>query len=211
MKLAIFGATGLVGNELVAQAAARGHTMRILSRSDIPKDKLPAGAELIRGDYFNAEDVHATVIGADAVLSTIGPPQHNKTDLKPADYGQAMEQLIAQMQATGVARIINIASTGTRLGDEPYGLGRRLIRFLLKFIAPVVIPCKEQELEALVRSDRIWTTIRPPLIKSGIGGVLKASDQTPQGSRIDTGLLVGFMLDQLDARDWENRAPFVGS
>ena len=211
MKLAVFGATGLLGRELVRQAAARGHAMRILSRREIGGDTLPEEAVVVRGDYMDPDAVRRTLEGVDAVLSTIGPPPNRKTELTPEDFGRAMDRLIAAMRAAGVSRIINVASTATRFGREPYGWGRRLLRLLLRSVAPVVIPGKELELAALARSDRAWTTVRPPLIKTGIGGSLRADDQDPQGMRVDTALLAAFMLDQLDDDTWVRRAPFVGS
>jgi NADPH-dependent 2,4-dienoyl-CoA reductase/sulfur reductase-like enzyme len=58
---------------------------------------------------------------------------------------------------------------GTRFGPEPYRLGRRLLRVLIKLAAPVVIPAKEAELRVFAGSDLNWTTVRPPPITSGRG------------------------------------------
>jgi len=208
-RLAILGATGPLGRELVAQAHGRGYQLRILSRRDI--HDLPEGVKVIRGDYFDAAALRNVLKGADAVLSCIGPPQHRKTTFSAQEYGAAMAQLVSAMQVQGITRIVNIASTATRLNDEPYGIGRRLLRLILKFIAPVVIPGKEAELRVLAASDRDWTTIRPPLIKVGAGGVLRASDQSPQGMKVDQAFLAGFLLDALEDEAWNRKAPFVAS
>lgn len=208
-RLAILGATGPLGRELVAQAYGRGYQLRVLSRREI--HDLPEGVEVIRGDYFDAAALRDVLEGADAVLSCIGPPQHRKTTFSAQEYGAAMAQLVTEMQARGIRRIVNIASTATRFGDEPYGIGRRLLRRMLKFIAPVVIPGKEAELRVLAASDRDWTTIRPPLIKAGAGGVLRVSDEKPQGMKVDQALLAGFMLDGLEDEAWIGKAPFVAS
>jgi uncharacterized protein YbjT (DUF2867 family) len=211
MRLAIFGATGPLGQELVKQAGARGHEMRLLSRRDIPGGDVPAGATVIRGDYFAPVSLRETLRGVDAVLSTIGPPQHRKTALTPDDFAKGMRQLVQEMQAANLTRLINVASTGTRLGSEPYGIWRRLFRGLLRFIAPVVIPGKEAELRVLSQSGLRWTTIRPPILKPGRGGTVRASATAPQGIMIDTSVLAGFMLDQLRDETWVGKAPFVGS
>lgn len=211
MKLAILGATGALGKVLVQQAIKRGHNIRILCRNDIQANSIPASVEVVKGDYFDAESLRETLMGVDVVLSTIGPPQHNKTSLKPADFERGMRQLTLEMHKEGVKRIINVASTGTRFGAEHYGLWRRVFRVLLRFIAPIVIPGKELELKVLAESDLNWTTVRPPLIQAGIGGSLYVDDQTPQGMRVDTESLANFMLDQINRSDWIHRAPFVSS
>ena len=211
MKLAIFGATGLTGRELVKEAAIRGHRLRILARRDIPSEDLPDGIELIKGDYLDSTARRETLKGVFALLSTVGPPPTRKTDLKPEDYGQAMEQLTAEMKQEGISRFINVASTGTRLGSEPYPLERKLFRLMFNFLVPIVIPGKELELKILSKSDLDWTTVRPPYIRLGVGGTLRADDKKDQGRKVDATLLARFMLDQLDSKTWVKRAPFVGS
>lgn len=211
MKLAIFGGTGLTGKELVKEAGKRGYAIRMLSRRDIDAGSLPEGTEVVRGDYLDPAARQETLRGADALLSTVGPPPTRKTDLTPEDYGRAMEQLIGELKQAGITRFINIASTGTRYGNEPYPLERKFFRMLFNFLAPAVIGGKELELKHLSQSDLDWTTVRPPLIKLGRGGTLVADDKTDKGRNVDATLLAQFMLDQLESDEWVRRAPFVGS
>lgn len=211
MKLAIFGATGLVGKVLVQRAVARGYKVQVLSRKPMMEGDLPAGVDVITGDYFDSAAVRQTLVGVDAVLSTIGPPQHRKTPLTPEDFERGMQQLVTEMESAGITRIINIASAGTRFQDEHYGWGRRCVRWLLGMVVPIVIPSKERELAVLANSSLEWTALRPPLIVSGIGKVLRVDDQATQGMRVDTELLADFMLAQLISETWVRRAPFVAS
>lgn len=211
MKIAVFGGTGLTGKELVKEAGERGYSIRLLARRDVPQDSLPAGTTVIRGDYLDPAARRETLEGADVLLSTVGPPATRKTDLKPEDYGQAMEQLIGELKDAGITRFINVASTGTRYGNEPYPLERKFFRMLFNFLAPAVIGGKELELKHLSNSDLEWTTVRPPLIKLGRGGTLEADDKTDKGRNVDATLLARFMLDQIDSNEWVRRAPFVGS
>ena len=70
MQLAIFGATGTVGSELVSQALAAAHHMRALARdaSNLGDPRL----EIVCGDVIDTAAVGQTIGGADAVLSTLG-------------------------------------------------------------------------------------------------------------------------------------------
>nr|MBX2801133.1 NAD(P)H-binding protein [Myxococcales bacterium] len=202
---------GLLGSVLVEEAASRSHGLRLLSRREIPSSSLPRGTVVIQGDYMDPEAVTATLDGADAVLSTIGPPATRNTTLKPDDFGRAMEHLVAEMNRMGLKRIINVASTGTRYGDERFRFMRRVITTLLNLAFPIVIAGKESELAVLSRSDLDWTTIRSPLIRTGVGGSLVVGDTVDLGSRVDTHLLARFMLDELESDTWVKRAPFVAS
>lgn len=210
MKLAIFGGTGLTGKKLVEEAVARGHSVTMLARGEVQPD-LPAEVTVIKGDYFDSDARKATIKGADAVLTTIGAPATKKTDLKPEQYGQAMEELIAEMKAEGITRHIGLTSAGTRYKNEKITFGRKFWRAIFNTFFPIVIASKELELKALVASDLEWTSIRPPYIKNDVGGSLKVDDVKAQGNKVDTALLAGFILDQLISDEWVRRAPFIGS
>ena len=70
MKLAIFGATGRVGGEILKRALADGHYVKALVRSK--KLESHPNLEVILGDVRNAIDVEKTIAGVDAVFSAIG-------------------------------------------------------------------------------------------------------------------------------------------
>ncbi len=211
MKLAIFGATGLTGKVLVEEAAERGHVLRILVRGEVSQSDLPSGTEVIKGDYLDSKARREAIVGVDAVLSTVGPPATRKTDLTPEDFGNAMNELIDELNDEGISRFINLASTGTLFEHEKYGFVQKCFSILFNFIVPIVIPGKTLELKALSGSNLDWTCIRPPYIKTGIGGTLVADDQKPPSQKVDTQQLASFMLDQLESDEWLKRAPFVGS
>ncbi len=122
-----------------------------------------------------------------------------------------MEHMVAEMRRLGIKRIINVASTGTSYGNEKFRFVRRVITTILNIAFPIVIAGKESELAVLSKSELDWTTIRPPLIKTGIGGTLRVDDTVDLGSRVDIHLLAQFMLDALDSDTWVKRAPFVAS
>ena len=72
MKLAILGATGSVGRELVAQALAAGHEVTALVRAQPKPGEIDDRVALVIGDATSADAVKRTVQGRDAVLSALG-------------------------------------------------------------------------------------------------------------------------------------------
>jgi nucleoside-diphosphate-sugar epimerase len=66
MKVLITGATGFLGSRLVAALAARGHSVRALSRGG--ESRLPtASVEIVRGDMKDKDSLRRAMAGVDAV------------------------------------------------------------------------------------------------------------------------------------------------
>ena len=63
MKLAILGATGSVGHELVAQALAAGHEVTALVRAQPQPGEIDDRVALVIGDATSADAVKRTVQG----------------------------------------------------------------------------------------------------------------------------------------------------
>ena len=69
MKLAIFGATGSIGTQLVRQALAAGHHVTAFVRDPARLDVDDPGLRFVTGDVMtDPEQIRQTVDGQDAVL-----------------------------------------------------------------------------------------------------------------------------------------------
>lgn len=210
MKIAIFSATGPLGRKVVSAAQDAGHSVRLLTRRASSAEGFGPDVEVVVGDYFDAEAVAETLQGAHAVLSTIGPPQKRISTPGPSEFSSAMAQLIAELEAQGIQRIVTVASMGTRLPGEGYGPVRLVFRLLLSRVAPVVIPTKEAELRLLSESSLSWTALRPPIIRKVKRSRLTATGD-PSGWQVDGDALAAYMVGQLTDTTWHRRAPFVQS
>lgn len=82
MVVLVTGATGLIGANVAQQLLARGEVVRILVRSGSDAADLEAlGAEVVRGDIVNENDVHRAAAGADAVVNSAALLGGAKQDL----------------------------------------------------------------------------------------------------------------------------------
>src|ERR1043166_677691 len=70
MRIAIYGASGMIGSRVAAEATARGHQVTGITRSG---GDLPAGVRAIAGDAGDAGLAKRIPAEADVVLSAIGP------------------------------------------------------------------------------------------------------------------------------------------
>ncbi len=111
MRVAVIGATGVLGRHLVPRLLERGHAVCAAARSGADLDRLKRlGAEIIRADILDVESLRAAVLGCDAAI-------HAATSIpKPTGGGDwAMNDrirrdgtanLIAACRAEGVRRYV---------------------------------------------------------------------------------------------------------
>lgn len=116
MNIAIFGATGMIGSRLVAEAARRGHQVTAVSRSGT----LPEGAsKAVAIELNDTSKVVALIDASDATVVTIPPDRHGGSH---EPMLKAHRDLIAA-HPTGRFLIVGGAGAlevnGVRLKDMP--------------------------------------------------------------------------------------------
>ncbi|PKH10828.1 NAD(P)-dependent oxidoreductase [Planomicrobium sp. MB-3u-38] len=191
MKLAIFGATGRVGSEILKRALADGHQVTALQRS--PKlDKHP-NLETVFGNVREGKDIERVITGADAVFSALG------TD-KTTTLTDALPFIIESMERHGINRIITIGTAGildSRLeeGKLRYqgGDSNRKMTFAAEE--------HEKAFRLLEQSNLEWTIVCPTYLPDGEakGGYRVEKDFLPEGGKeISTGDTGEFAYRQLE-------------
>ncbi|WP_281863807.1 NAD(P)-dependent oxidoreductase [Planomicrobium okeanokoites] len=191
MKLAIFGATGRVGSEILKRALEDGHQVTALQRS--PKlDKHP-NLETVFGNVREGKDIERVITGADAVFSALG------TD-KTTTLTDALPFIIESMERHGINRIITIGTAGildSRLeeGKLRYqgGDSNRKMTFAAEE--------HEKAFRLLEQSNLEWTIVCPTYLPDGEakGGYRVEKDFLPEGGKeISTGDTGEFAYRQLE-------------
>lgn len=71
MRIAVVGATGMVGSRVVAEALARGHSLTVIGRATARLAPLGDRAELREADVFDPASISHAVHGADLVVAAI--------------------------------------------------------------------------------------------------------------------------------------------
>ena len=126
MRLTIFGATGGVGRELVAQAAAAGHQVRALMRSPAA---VPATVEAhLIDDVTSANALRVAIAGANVVLSALGQRRHYPANawsriISPIDLNERFAKALVDAIGEGAIgpRVIVVSAGGA--GDRRARLG----------------------------------------------------------------------------------------
>ncbi|QGZ61735.1 NAD(P)-dependent oxidoreductase [Paraburkholderia acidisoli] len=107
LKIALFGATGMIGSRIAAEAVRRGHTVSALVRDPA---RVPTGANLAaqRADLLDAASVAAAVRGHDVIASAYAPPK-----AQPAEVLGASRALVEGARAAGVKRLVVVGGAGS--------------------------------------------------------------------------------------------------
>jgi putative NADH-flavin reductase len=203
MRLAVLGGTGRIGGLLLDRVLAAGHQVSALARDPDVLTASP-GLIIIQGDAGDATAVAATISGADAVLSALGP-RGAKT---PAMMPTAAANIVTAMAASGARRLIAVSAAGAFIESDPD------MNALIKFILPRVLAKQFADvrvMEEVVRATSLdWTLVRATQLTNGplTGHYRVRPDYSPAGGRkISRADVAHFMCATLDEDNWLKSAP----
>jgi putative NADH-flavin reductase len=159
MRLFLIGATGRTGRAVMDQALERGHTVTAFARSPEKLGASVGRVTVVRGDPRRPSELQAALPGADAVISTLGPPvpSFKRTTI----LGDGAAAAVAAMQAAGVRRLLIVSGDIQFEGQGP----------LLALMRATLLRQLARDQAALERattsSDLDWTIVRPTRLTNG--------------------------------------------
>ena len=195
MNLAIFGATGKTGLELVKQALEHGHTVTAFVRDP---DRLAIENKrltIVVGDVFEPSNVTQAIQGQDAVICALGAGNDMK---KTTVRTIGTINIIKGMQENNVKRLLVVTAMG--VGDSWDTLS-----LLNKFFFAVLLKSSREDHEAqeaaVIDNGLDWTIVRPSgLTDTPRTGVYEVGEnilaKTSRISRADVADLILKELEQ---------------
>ena len=180
MKIALFGATGMVGSRIAAEATARGHEVTSLSRST-------------GGDLADASAVRAAAADHDVVVSATGP---SRTGDPHQPWLDAVSTLIDNV---GDARVLFVGGAGSLLTPD----GTRLLDtegFPAEYLGEATSGAAALDLFRAAPESVDWTFVSPaPVIAPGERtGSYTTSLDTPAGDFISAEDYAVVLLDEIE-------------
>jgi putative NADH-flavin reductase len=201
MQVAILGASGMTGKQLIEQALAAGHTVLALARS--PEKILFDDPRVIKrkADAFDDASVIAALEGAEAVITTVG-----KRDLRDKRINlstAAHNGVIAGMREHNIRRLLVISSTGAARIKRK-GIRRNIYLFLRrKYYLDMF------EMEGQVMGSGLDVTmLRAPLLYDGpVTGQCRVieNEDYQNGIKISRADVAHFLVKELTENSWVNR------
>jgi putative NADH-flavin reductase len=154
MRLLLYGATGVVGQRILAEAAERGHEVTAAARNPDRVQEQP-GVTLRQGDVLDAVSVAGLAEGHDAIVSAVGPGHAGD----PCFLVEAARVLIAAAERTGARLVVLGGAVCTE--DEPGLLPAATTDFAATWmgLAPAHRDALDLYRSAPARVD--WTSVSP--------------------------------------------------
>jgi putative NADH-flavin reductase len=216
--LAIIGGTGRVGQQVIKQSLARGYRLNVLAR-DPSKVANHEFIKVIKGDAKDPKALDALLVGADAVVSTLGPAGMNsslklaKTAAKDFVSTNSTKAILPLMKKHGISRFV--LSGGASL-QHPDDNNNFLAHILLTKLAPKLLGDvsldREQELELLLNSSVDFTIARAAKLDDARAKKpLKKSHSKFQGGNISIHSLAEFLVDQVQDDEYFGKAVYLAN
>lgn len=176
MKIAVLGASGPTGRELVLQALARGHQVVALVR-DLDKIADLSGPGLTKAevDVTDPASVVGAATGVDAIVSGLGTTKGGAHD--------TLTQGARAAVASGVPRIIWLSALGTGASAGAAGpVWPRMVRLMLG-----------KEVEDKENADRVVLRAGGTSVHAGIltNGTIAGRPRAVSTAQSSTGLFPG--------------------
>ena len=189
MRIAIYGATGMIGSRVTAEALARGHEVTGITRSG---GSLPASARSVPGDAGDGDLARRVAGEADVVVSAIGPSRTG------GDRREYLAQVRTLAETLGDTRLVVVGGAGSLLVD-----GRRLVDgpgFPEIYRAEALIVAEALEYLRGLGDGIDWTFLSPaPVIQPGERtGAYKIGGDSPAGESVSAEDYATALVDEIE-------------
>lgn len=197
MRLAVFGAAGRTGRDVVRLAVEAGHEVTAVVRSRPEIDPWPATVTTVEADVHDAAAVQRAVQGADAVVSTLGGRPRQPTTV----YSAGAAHLGDALRATGRTRMICLSAGALDLGPHvPFGQRVVTRAVVAVFFRHGYADMARMEADLADSRDLDWTVVRVPGLtdKPATGHFRAADPPLSHPSSIARADLAAYLLSVVD-------------
>lgn len=202
-RLAVLGATGATGRDVVAAGLAAGHDVVALVRRPGSFPARPGFREVVWADVADSKTLAAALDGTDAVISTLGGAGRGPTTV----CTDAIRSAIPAMSAVGTTRLVAVSAHGVLETHDRSLYSRAAWRGVADKLLD-----KESMEPLIVDSSLDWTIVRPPLLKdSPATGTYQVGDDLPIRiwHAIGRADLAGFLVREAGSPQFVRRYPRI--
>lgn len=207
----VIGASQGIGLETVRALLADGHRVRAFARSASRISIVDPNLEKFAGDALSRQDVSRALVGADAVILTLGVAMSLGTMLSGTTlFSRATRIVVDLMREQGPKRLICV--TGLGAGDSRGHFGMLYDGVMFPLFLKRVYDDKDVQ-ERIVRDSGLdWTIARPGvLVSAPVTGRYRAIDDPKDWdfktvARAD---VARFLADEIRDGSFIGRTPLV--
>jgi putative NADH-flavin reductase len=201
--IAIFGATGPTGREVLRQALERGLNVQALARNPSKLEMTNPKLSILQGDVLDTNVVDRVVQGSDAVIVSLGGKPGDK--IRPLETGT--KHIVAAMKKHGQKRLIVVTSLG--VGDSAGQAGFLFEKIIVPLFLKAEFTDKLAQEKVVASSGLEFVIARPgSLTNDAAKGSYEAARKLRSGSpaKISRADVAHFCLEQLENNTWLGQA-----
>jgi putative NADH-flavin reductase len=203
MRIVLFGASGLTGNEILKQAIDNGHKVTAIVRNPNSIEIKHPNLTIKEGDILKLQSFEEIIKDSDVVIRAVGTGTSFSQARKSTTlYSEGFRNIVTAMRKHRINRFIALLSVGTIPDPNEVLIHKIMIRPMLK---GTYDDMRRAESFLAECEDIDWTGIRPLRLnnKPGTGKYRTAKDVlSPKGVNISRADVAEFMLKQMDSKDY---------
>lgn len=212
MDVTVFGGTGKIGRLVLQRLLDDGHRVTALVRSPDKLDLAHADLQVVVAELSDVDAVDRAVEGADAVISTLGPPIDPLLTEMPLTEGT--RTVVAAMHRHGVRRIVALSTVSVPDPRDRPSVLERLVPIGIGVLIPGALREVQGITEVISTSELDWTIARifapvdNPSNNTLKAGFLGRDDIGVPMTRVD---IADFLVDQLTSDEFVGAAPAISN
>lgn len=210
MKIAVFGATGGTGKQVVSQALTAGHAVTALARTPAKLGIANEKLHVVVGDVRDPQPVRETLAGADAVVISLGNTPNNPDMIVSQGTKVILEAMAESVdsEGTAVSRLIVVSSLG--VGDSKDQVPT-FFKVLMKTALRKAMADKEVQEKLVRESNTAWTIVRPGGLTDGplTGSYTAGADRDITAGQVSRADVAHFVLQQLTDDTYLRQTPAI--
>lgn len=210
MTITVFGANGGIGSLLVKQALEKGLNVRAYMRNPAKFGLSHQNLTVIQGDLHDADKIHNAIIGADAVISTLGP---NGRIYKDYAILAGHKHIIQSMENNGIKRLITIATPSVKSAEDKPALLTKLPSIMARILYPSGYKELVQVGLVVQASQLDWTIVRflMPTANPQTNRIKVSFGDTKINWSISRADIASFVLSQVQNKQYIRSMPIIGT
>ncbi|NGN66743.1 SDR family oxidoreductase [Streptomyces sp. A7024] len=207
MRIAVFGATGGTGRQVVSQALEKQHTVTAFARAPHKAGPTREGLTVIQGDALEFEAVARAVDGQDAVICAIGATATKAGRVR----SESTRHMLAAMEKAGIRRFVAQSTIG--MGETRPMLGPKYRWLLIPLLLRPTFADTARQEAVIQESDVDWTIVRCGALTDGerTGRYEHATGTATSKvkGKISRADAAEFLLKQLEDDTYVRKAPYL--
>lgn len=212
MRITVFGATGKIGQLVVAQLLAAGHQVVAFARTPAKLGLGGANLTTVAGQLSDRGAVAQAVSGSDAVISALGPSLRRSASGSPLTDGT--RAIVAAMHTAGVRRFIGLATPSIADARDAPHWKHKVLPVMARLAFPNALAELRGMTEVVTGSDLDYTIARitNPTGKPATGRIRAGFlGHERVGSAISRADIAAFMVGQLTDTRYGRAMPAISN